>query len=123
MSEYKYEKVEGMSVGQVVDAMIGGEDFYFYQGLDSYELLTFDLFNFVSGVENIYTRHEKQWWENIINGVICWVWDDDSLGETIRCIVKVRQADVYKFVDYAGDVFQCARPLTTAERDEIKVQD
>jgi hypothetical protein len=118
----KYEKVTDMTVGQVVDAIIDGKRFYYYQGLDSYELLTLDLMNLKLGVNNIYTHHDKQWWENIKKGVICWVWDNNSLGETIRCIVKVRQDDIYKFVDYAGDVFEFARPLTQTEKALIMVK-
>lgn len=120
MSEYKYERVEGVTVGWVVDSMLDGDDFYFYQGLDSYQPLTFELMNFDLGTENIYTRKEVPWYKGLKGTIIMVSRDGEKWCPRIFVTCYV---GAYKYFDTTEGEYNYARPLTTAERDAIKAQD
>lgn len=128
MSVDKYEKVEGMTVGQVVDAMSQGEVFYENETpieIDSTRCgiflgdgkATMDLrsLRMVLNDGNIYRKIEAPWWEKHVGGLV--MVRDKANGDWT----------VDKFKEKRGNsVFWCEnsfwyemRPLTQAEKDAI----
>lgn len=134
MSEY--EQVEGMSVGQVVQSMSEGVDFYRYTHgskvvidtgktgiLLSGGTATMDLGSLRMELNDghIYTRKEKPWWEGCID---CFVMARDREDEEWSKTIFVWYDNSYDLAFGCIDgSYKQARPLTTAERDAIKVQD
>jgi hypothetical protein len=126
MSEYEYKKVEGMSVGQVVDKILSGEDFYIIGQDETATLIEFDVYD-VFGIDRmlkngwINTRTEKPWWVGCEGSVIM-VRDTNSQPWRPNIFEKYLENDECCFV-CPTETFYQARPLTSAERDAIKVRD
>ena len=125
MNDYTYEKVEGMTVGQLVDRhLLHGELFYIKieEDFSVYHFGDYDIYqmNYALDQDVIYTRKENKWWSGMEGSVI---------------MVKSKDVEDWHF-----DIFQCylvhskwpfecsggdyvdARPLTAAERNKIKVK-
>ena len=118
MSEYEYKKVEDMSVGQVVDAMLDGEQFY-NNGNGQEQRFNFehiDIFTLLNWLNKgcVYTRTEKPWWTGC---------------EGMPVMTCLGMAILDKYVDGKTPFytnlgrFNNARLLTSAERDNIKTRD
>tara|TARA_R110000782_G_scaffold270483_1_gene371782 strand:- start:10807 stop:11175 length:369 start_codon:yes stop_codon:yes gene_type:complete len=120
----EYEKVEDISVGEVVDAMLEGKDFY-YTKYKGFEVLSRNLEEIEYVVKNnqLYTRKEKPWWEGCEGSVIM-AGDDDHRSFKPAMFRRYDSLHEYPFRCNAnGYGYKYARPLTTAERDAIKVRD
>jgi hypothetical protein len=125
MSEYEYKKVEGMTAYQAVDMLIGRGDYFveenesFYPFENEYPA---EVLNRYINEGKIYTRKETPWWEGCEGSVIMVV-SSGLWALKILCSVEKFHTDSFTF--YCNDKchYKQARPLTTAERDAIKVQD
>jgi hypothetical protein len=120
MSEY--EKVD-LKVWEVVERMSEGKKLY-VKAIDSYVLITpnYSIALINKDINNIYTHKGSQWWGGCEGSVIMvmssGVWE-------LQILSSVEQSVMHGIIFLCRD--KChyinARPLTTAERDEIKVQD
>lgn len=123
----EYEKVEGMSVGQVVDKMLSGDNFYIL-GQDRTATLVefdvYDLFGIYRILSNgwVYTRCEKPWWEGREGSVIM---VKEYMSEIwIPIIFESYRVDTeYPFKSNEGLYYMNARPLTQSEKDAIITED
>lgn len=122
MSEYEYEKVEGMTVGQVVDKMDGGSDFYYpkNQGMQVLNRNLQDI-EYVIKNKQLHTRKEKPWWEGCEGGLVM-ARDFNESSWRFKVFAQYREGVKYKFIDVEGKSWKQMRPLTSAERDAIKVE-
>jgi len=119
--EYEYKQLTGASVGQFVDRFISGENLYINRDDVFYVIIGHPSISDIDGWLNsglIYTRKEKPWWEGY---------------EGTPVMVRNKEESQWRidiFKKKYGNSFCCligewkqARPLTTAERDAIKVRD
>lgn len=118
----EYEKVEDISVGEVVDEAYNGKQFYYGDNFNRVDFEKVDIFTLSNWLvrSKVYTRKESQWWEELKDKPVM-----ASLNK-IDWVLTVFSA----YDDHIQDGFLCQcgrydymRPLTTAERDAIKVRD
>lgn len=114
----KFNKFEG-GFGEFIEKYLEGSiKFYTLDAGHSYQITFGDVGTLSSIYKsgNIYVEAEEVWTDHL--PVLCWVWDDNSFGETARVIVKLSDS-FYSYIDYAGDVFEHARPVTEEEVNEL----
>lgn len=114
----KYEKVEGMTVGQVVDEYMDSDRIYAdYNGeIYLYHSDDWDLSTLKERLEKglIYIKIEAPWWEGCEGSVIM---VRDSERDQWKCDILKQKSGVW-FECRLNDWNQ-ARPLTQAEKDAI----
>ena len=115
---HEYEKVD-VEAWKVVKMMSEGEKLY-VKAIDSYVLITpnYSIALIHKDINNIYTRKETPWWEGCEGSVIM---ARDSESEEWKADIFSEKTDCW--FECVGNTWNQARPLTTAERDAIKVQD
>jgi hypothetical protein len=118
---HKYDKVEGMTVGQVVDAMMDGVHHYVkYDGESHAELFPEDCdcltIKTYLDQGRVYRKIETPWWEKHVDGLVM-VRDKANADWTV---------DKFKEKKSNSVVFWCEnsfwyemRPLTAEEKDAI----
>ena len=129
----KYEKVEGMTVGQVVQLMSEGVEVYRYQagnkvvintgvtgifiGADCAEM---DLISLRMELNDgrIYRKIEAPWWEKYVDCVVK-VRDFNEDQWKFRVFTKHNGFSDFSFIDERGTGWKQMRPLTAAEKDAI----
>ena len=120
MSEYEYEKVENLKAWEIVKLHEEGTNIYTgkFDHLRLGSITNIDALVMAMECGSLYVRKEIPWWEGCEGSVI---------------MIKVKYGWIpamFRKYSNMSNSFQCdhissheARPLTTAERDEIKVQD
>lgn len=134
MSNYIYEKVEGMTVGDVVQAMIAGSGFYRHskyrveintaiRGIfiqKNIVIMDFASLRMELEAGTIYTCRVAAWWEGCEGGFIM-VRDHAKHSWRPDVLNNYRSGAKYPFV-CKFNTWKYARPFTAAERDAIKVE-
>lgn len=117
MNDYEYEKVEGMTLGQIVDEMLDGKVFYFVQ-MGNYVKAT--RHSCMASMETCYTRKENPWHSKCEGGLIM---VETAYGWDCRTLIKYDQSNLPRPFECKDGFYMNARPLTTEERDAIKAVD
>lgn len=115
---HKYEKVEGMTVGQVVDAALSGEQLYRVMG-DSEKRFDFekiDIFTLSNWLDRgcVYRKIETPWWEKHVGGLVM-TRDSERDNWCYDRLISVRKG----WYECDKGTWNQARPLTAAEKEAI----
>jgi len=120
----EYEQLTGASVGQFVDRFISGENLYINNDDDFYVIIGHPSISDIDGWLNsglIYTRKESPWWEGCEGSVIMVHGKREEFWYPI-ILDRVDEDSNYPYKSNDNE-YMFGRPLTTAERDAIKVRD
>lgn len=121
MSEY--EKVEDISVGEVAQLRIEGTYTFYQIDSDEYVEVPHNILELHYVIENydLYARKESPWWEGCEGSVIMVHGKHEDNWYPI-ILDRVDENSNYPYKSNRTE-YMFARPLTTAERDAIKVRD
>lgn len=114
----KYEKVEGMTIGQVVDAIISGEDFFFikHDGFNPLSLNIQDI-DYVIKNSQLHRKIKTPWWEKHLGSPVM-VSHNNGQNWFIKFLKGYIHGDDF-FVATDESYWKYMRPLTAAEKDAI----
>jgi hypothetical protein len=120
MSEYEYEKVENLKAWEIVKLHEEGTNIYTgkFDHLRLGSITNIDALVMAMECGSLYVRKEIPWWEGCEGSVIMIKAEDEWVPA------------IFHKYSHRSKLFHCdhnlsheARPLTTAERDAIKVKD
>lgn len=122
MKDYKYEKVEGMTVGMVIDAMVEGVSFHVKYGEEDhaelfpedYDCLTIKTF---IDQRELYRKIEAPWWEKHVGSLV--MFRDNQFCSWVPAFLYDYYEEHDCYITTLGYLFDQMRPLTAAEKASI----
>lgn len=111
--ETKHQQFSG-TLGELAERYINGDTFYQFDAGHAYALSdnikAVDLKKYYK--EGVFEAVESAWYENLGDGVLCWVWDEDE--KNISFVTAYSNMDNYPYEGFLG-FHKHAKPLTKEE--------
>lgn len=112
----KYTLFAG-TLGEFAERYINGEQFYQLDAKGDGYMLSEDfrsslLKSYYDG--GVFTKEEPKWYENLGDGVLCWVLDNSDKVKSIAIVTDTHDEE-YVYLDSEGSIWQHALPFTKEE--------
>ena len=112
----EYEQFHG-SLGEFAERYINGEKFYTLDnGGNAYELPDNIKAVVLKGYyqSGIFELVKPVWYDELGDGVLCWVWDNDQTPREVHLVTGYRHTQARAYQTYIDPFFE-AKPLTKEE--------
>lgn len=125
MDKYRYELVQNLSIGQLIDKLHNGEKFYYCNSsTPEYSEFTLHHVNCMyAGVQGIYTRVKAPWWEPYVGKLVMVRDNHEEEWSPVYFRAYDCNAGRYKFRSVLGTGWKYMRPLTSREKEDIITYD